>query len=213
MDQKSSEQLQCDMNATRAALSEKVAALEDHVLETLHDAASAVQDSVLTVHCAVKEAVGGVSAQVDRTVAGVQNSVSDISQSVRSMMNVSEHIRQNPWTSVLCAASSGFAVGIVLHNRPQRHETIGPPNVQPRMALNSMPANSARSGLWDDILQMVSREARAFAESAIASLAQSLKAQVETRISDQFTAKAASDEVGQESGCAKHEHNGVEVPY
>jgi hypothetical protein len=60
MDRESTELIKQDMNETRQSLTDKVAALEQHVVGTLHDATSAVQETVCTVKTALKDTVGEI---------------------------------------------------------------------------------------------------------------------------------------------------------
>jgi ElaB/YqjD/DUF883 family membrane-anchored ribosome-binding protein len=199
MDQKRSDQLQSEMNDTRIAISEKVAALE-------------AQDSALSVNSAVKDTVEGVSTQMNQTVANVRNSVCEFSNSVKSMLNVAEHVRTNPWVSMLCSTASGFAIGYAMSGGSAgRGQSEALPRSRTNSAFESLASRPARSGFWDDILQMVQREARTFAETAIASLASTMKSQVQQQLIDRFSASSGTSERDEEFERARHEHNGAGV--
>jgi len=210
MDQKSAEQLQSEMNDTRTAISEKVALLESHVLETIYDATSAVQESAHAVNCAVKESVGGVSAQVNQTMDHFRSSAAELSNSVKSMFNIADHVRQNPWMSIACSTASGFLVGRLLGNGSTTPGIRSRNFSAPRAMMDSTPSRPREPGLWDDILQMAQREVRTFAETALTTLATSMKSQLQQQV-NKFGATNTGSQMD-EPDWAQHEHNGASVP-
>jgi len=82
------------MEAKRASLADKLDALENQVLETAHEATSAVNQIAKDV----TEVVDNVTEDIQETV-----------QSVKDTFDIGEKIRQNPWTSLAGAFAVGFA--------------------------------------------------------------------------------------------------------
>jgi len=81
------------MADTRRALSEKVATLEDVLRATIRDTSSAVRDQV-------------------RTVASAAEGVADkVACHVQSALDVSGHVRANPWAMVAGSFAAGFLAG------------------------------------------------------------------------------------------------------
>jgi len=197
------------MNDTRTAISEKVALLESHVLETIYDATSAVQESAHAVNSAVKESVGGVSAQVNQTMDHFRSSAAELSDTVKSMFNIADHVRQNPWMSIACSAASGFFVGRYLGNGSTVRDVRSGNYSAPRAMMDATPSRPREPGFWDEILQMAQREVRTFAETALTTLASSVKTQLQQQV-DKFTANTG-DQSETESDSAKHAHNGAGV--
>jgi ElaB/YqjD/DUF883 family membrane-anchored ribosome-binding protein len=87
------------MEEKRASLAEKLGALEDEVLDTVHQATAAVSD---TVHN-VTEAVENVKETVEQTV-----------ESVKESLDFRDAIRQHPWTAVGVSFAAGVAGGMLL---------------------------------------------------------------------------------------------------
>jgi ElaB/YqjD/DUF883 family membrane-anchored ribosome-binding protein len=87
------------MEEKRASLAEKLGALEDEVLETVHQATAAVSN---TVHD-VTDAVDTVKQTVEQTV-----------ESVKESLDFRDAIRQHPWTAVGAGFAAGFAGGYLL---------------------------------------------------------------------------------------------------
>src|SRR5262249_22607182 len=141
-----------------------------------------------------------------------RNSATELSNTVKSMFNISDHVRQNPWMSIACSAASGFVVGRLLANPSAIASSGGQRVSQPRTMLDSMPARSSQPGFWDDIIQMAQREVRAFAETAITTLAVSLKDQLQQKVNSQFAAgNANGNPADSDDEWSKHEHNGAGV--
>jgi ElaB/YqjD/DUF883 family membrane-anchored ribosome-binding protein len=87
------------MEEKRASLAEKLGALEDEVLDTVHQATAAVSS---TVHN-VTEAVENVKDAVEETV-----------ESVKDSLDFRDAIRQHPWTAVGVSFAAGVAGGMLL---------------------------------------------------------------------------------------------------
>jgi hypothetical protein len=81
------------MADTRRALSEKVATLEDVLRSSIRDTSDAVRDRVRTVASAAEGAADKVAGHV------------------RSALDVSGHVRANPWAMVAGSFAAGFLAG------------------------------------------------------------------------------------------------------
>jgi ElaB/YqjD/DUF883 family membrane-anchored ribosome-binding protein len=90
------------MEEKRASLAEKLGALEDEVLDTVHQATAAVNNTVQ----GVTEAVDTVKETVEQTV-----------ESVKESLDFREAIRQHPWTAVGVSFAAGVAGGFLLETR------------------------------------------------------------------------------------------------
>jgi len=174
MDCKSPELIEQDMHETRQALTDKVAALENQVVGTIQDATTAVQDTVHTVKSAMEETVTNVKDRVSESVA-----------SVKATFDVPEHIRSHPWAGIGMAAFAGAVTGYLLSTeqktslRPaQRFSGNGISNPSPS---NLAPASRVSTpqvhppGLFDELWNRVRGEIKQLSESAITTLSQSLR--------------------------------------
>jgi len=81
------------MEEKRASLAEKLDVLENQVLGTVQDATATVANTVEDVKSAVDN---------------VTDSVQDAVQSVKDTLDISEHVRRNPWAALGTAFAVGF---------------------------------------------------------------------------------------------------------
>jgi len=188
------------MNETRQSLTDKVAALEQQVVGTIHDATSAVHETVSTVKTAFKDTVGAVTG-----------SVSTVSQGVKDAFDIRSHIRANPWPIIAGAALSGFVTGYV--SKPQGHRasaafarSMGHQEkswAEPR-------THTPGGGMLDEFTQRIQQELKSLAENALtvlsASLKQSLNSGVQNLVGNVMAATRSnsddSNDVGQRNGFA-----------
>lgn len=112
------------MEDTRASLAEKLDTLENHVLDTVHEATDAVSHTVEDV----KSVVGSVTDSVQETV-----------ETVKEAFNLSDHVRRHPWMSLSGAVAVGYVGGMfILPARSSRDIKVQAP---PRETLvNPAPA-------------------------------------------------------------------------
>jgi len=96
------------MEAKRASLADKLDALENQVLETVHEATSAVS------HIAkdVTDVVDNVTEDIQETV-----------QSVKDSLDIGDKIRQNPWAAIGGAFAVGFAGAYLLGSSKRSEHT------------------------------------------------------------------------------------------
>jgi ElaB/YqjD/DUF883 family membrane-anchored ribosome-binding protein len=106
------------MEEKRASLSNKLDALEDHVLETVHGATSVVSTAVRDV----SETVDMVKENIQETVEAVTHNIQETVEAVKDSLNVSEKIRHNPWIAVGGAFAGGFVGALLLGRSSQPRE-------------------------------------------------------------------------------------------
>jgi len=137
------EMIREDAHHTRAALANKLEALESQVSQTVAGVTSAVE-SVSSSVAGVTSAVESVASTVSDTVTNMSDSVANVTESVsNTMQNVTESvsntvqnvteslnpapmIQAHPWSSVGCAFAAGFAGGY-LSGSPARAQGAPPP--------------------------------------------------------------------------------------
>jgi ElaB/YqjD/DUF883 family membrane-anchored ribosome-binding protein len=103
------------MEEKRASLAEKIDALENQVLDIVHETGDQVTNIVEEVKSGVGEVVNEVKSTVETVVGDVKSTANTLTEgvektveSVKETFNVSDHIRQHPWM----ALSGAFAVGV-----------------------------------------------------------------------------------------------------
>jgi ElaB/YqjD/DUF883 family membrane-anchored ribosome-binding protein len=106
------------MEEKRASLSDKLDALEGHVLETVHGATSAVSNTVRDV----SETVGAVKENIQDTVDAVKENIQETVNAVKDTFNVSEKIRQHPWLAVGGAFAGGLVGALLLGSSSRKRE-------------------------------------------------------------------------------------------
>jgi len=117
------------MAETRSALSEKLEALQDHVVGTVEGTTRSVTETVSAVQEAVQDTVGTVKESVQETV-----------ESVKSAFDLSEQTQKRPWLMVGGAVAVGYVGGRLLMG----HHHTGLP---PASNGNAAPAPPSRSAV------------------------------------------------------------------
>jgi len=164
------EEIEREMHQTRESLTQKVAALEQTVsgniqtvTDTVEQVKTAVQDTVSTVKDTLKE------------------SVHTVADTVKSTLDVSGHVRANPWVSVGVAAGAGFLTGMLIGGgrrslgasdempSEQMHGHVPPSPPQPNYFAASAPPEPRKPGMFDELFSMIGREVRQLAEMALNS--------------------------------------------
>jgi len=102
MDQET-ELIRQQMRETRESISEKVDALEQHVLSTIHDATDSVTSTVETVRDAVQGTVHSVTDSVEQTV-----------EAVKKALDIRRHVERHPWGMLAGAMLAGYFGGRLL---------------------------------------------------------------------------------------------------
>ncbi len=91
------------MDETRTHLSEKLEALEQRVVNTVHEASASVN-----------ETIGSVKDAVQDTVQTVKESVHDTVDSVKDTLDIRHQVETRPWTMMAGATALGFLGGYLL---------------------------------------------------------------------------------------------------
>jgi len=91
------------MGQTRAALTEKLETLENHVLGTVHDTTSTVGSTVHEVGATVRDTMQDVRATVRETLS-----------TVKDALDVSRQMQNHPWILLGGSMMAGFISGRVL---------------------------------------------------------------------------------------------------
>jgi len=159
---KTPEQIEQEMAQTRESLTEKVAALESQVVGSVQTAADTLTGTVDAVKSLVSNGPGVVTDTVREAATAV-------SESVKKVFDISGHVRDNPWTSVGVSTGLGFLTGLLVFR--SRATALPPPSPMyaASMAPPAAPAASTGGGLFDDLIGMVGRKVKEFAETAIES--------------------------------------------
>lgn len=141
------------MDQTRASLTEKVEALENQVVGTVHNATAAVSETVDNVKQAVQDTVETVKETVKSTVEGVKET-----------LDVTAQTQRHPWAMAGGAVAAGFVTGYFLF-RPRRH--AGP--AWSEHAARA-PAAPAQPGWLDKLAQRFSHELGQIEDVAFAAM-------------------------------------------
>ena len=181
MDHENPEVIEREMEATRASLTDKVAALEQQVLGTIQNASDTVSNIVDTVKTVVPETLTSVKDTLTE-------SVEEMSAKVKSAFDLEQHTREHPWAMVGGATALGFVTGLLVFGgrsspsfsrlsaaSPQPHG--GPASTAP--PLGATAAAPRRPSWVDDLMDRIGRELLTIGEAAIASGAASLKQTVQ----------------------------------
>jgi ElaB/YqjD/DUF883 family membrane-anchored ribosome-binding protein len=180
--EKTPEEIEREMSATRDSMVEKVAALEHQVLGTVQSAADTITGTV--------EAVKNFVSHTPETVSDtVKHTVSAVSDAVKEKLDVTRQVQQNPWAAVGIAAGAGFLIGMLIPGG----RTASVPR---RMAKASAPVDHSFpptpashayqpprepgmfDELWDRVRDEVGAMARDVLQTASASLRQTLHDEV-----------------------------------
>ncbi len=112
------EELQLQIDESRAALNEKLELLEVKVSDTVQaatasvaEATASVVDTVNNATASVSETVGNVNAAVQGTVETVRNSVAETVASVKETFDLPEQVRKYPWHVFAGAIAVGYIGG------------------------------------------------------------------------------------------------------
>jgi ElaB/YqjD/DUF883 family membrane-anchored ribosome-binding protein len=192
MADESPELIEQEMAATRASLTNKVAALESTVIGTLQQAATAVQETVQTVKSAVTDTTATVKTALSDTSSTVKDtlkgSVDTVSEGVKEMFDVKTHVRDNPAAALGLAAAAGFVTGLLVF----RKEQPAVPAVSTAHGFASTaytpappaaaPATARRPGWVDDLFEMFGEEAKKIGTQALTTLAAAIRQNIDTEV-------------------------------
>jgi ElaB/YqjD/DUF883 family membrane-anchored ribosome-binding protein len=161
---KTPEQIQAEMAATRESLTEKVAALENQVVGTVQTAADTFTGTVNAVKSLVTTAPEAVSETVKKAA-----------EKMKEVLDVSGHVRNHPWTSVGVSAGLGFITGLLVFRGRQpmgySNEVEPPPYTgapTPTTLTPPRPPEEPREpGMFDEIFGTIRRKLREITENVI----------------------------------------------
>lgn len=143
------------MDETRASLTEKVEALENQVVGTVHDATAAVSETVDNVKQAVQDTVDSVRETVKSSV-----------ESVKEALDVTHQTQRHPWPMVGGAVVAGFVTGYFVFRRRRAYRPVW----TERAAGMGVAAAPERPSWLDRIGHRFSREIGQIEDAAFASL-------------------------------------------
>jgi len=103
------EMIRQQMQQTRASLSDRIGTLEQQVVQTVHEATSAVHDTVVNMKETAHE-----------TIHTVKESVQDAVQTVRDTVNIRLQVERHPWPMMAGSVAVGFAAGALLPRQIER---------------------------------------------------------------------------------------------
>jgi ElaB/YqjD/DUF883 family membrane-anchored ribosome-binding protein len=181
-----------EMEATRASLTDKVAALEQQVLGTIQNASDTVSNIVETVKTAVPETLHTVKDTLTE-------SVQEVSEKMKSAFDLAHHTREHPWAMVGGACAVGFVTGLLLGGRStpsfsrladaSPRPGAAPGSTGPALGdgrpsfgerVTSFTESLPKRPSWlDDLFDRIGQELRTIGEAAVASAAASLKQTVQ----------------------------------
>lgn len=111
------------MEETRAALTEKIEALEEKVVGTVQEATSAVSETVDTIKEATQETVGTVKDTVQETVSAV-----------RDTFDLELQFQRHPWVLLGGSVAVGYVAGRLLDRSAGPAPRPETPRVTPAVA-------------------------------------------------------------------------------
>ncbi len=175
---KTPEEIEREMMATRESLTEKVVALEHQVVGTVQTAADTITGTVQAVRELVTEAPNAVTDTVKQAAAAV-------GETMKETLDISGHVRNNPWASVGVAAGIGFLAGVLIGPAPRRSRAEGappPPSYVPPQAPPQSPPAPSRPGMFDAVFALLGNKLKDLAETALESTTTSLKSSLQDGI-------------------------------
>jgi ElaB/YqjD/DUF883 family membrane-anchored ribosome-binding protein len=118
-----------EMQQTRNSLTEKLEALEQHVLGTVQSATSAVHETVSSVKGAVEDTVTSVKSSIDETMSTVKSSIGGTVDTVKETFDLELQVQRHPWLMVGGSVGAGYLGGKVMQRLiepPRSHYLPGP---------------------------------------------------------------------------------------
>jgi ElaB/YqjD/DUF883 family membrane-anchored ribosome-binding protein len=102
------------MQETRTALTEKLEALEQQVVNTVQNITTPVTETVETVKKTVEETVCAVKDTVQSTVDTVTGAAQKTAETVKETFNLPRQVERHPWLAMLGAVAVGYIGGRLL---------------------------------------------------------------------------------------------------
>lgn len=180
--EKTPEEIECEMVQTREAINEKVAALEQQVVDTVQTAADTITDTV--------EAVKSIVTQAPTAVTDtVKHAAEAVSETVRETFDITGHVRRHPWTAVGSAALLGCVTAWLFARRrgspdaPRGYvpaATVPAPETAPPVSV-SPPARTSeeKPGLLDELFGLLGAQGKELARTALESVSAAIKQNIQ----------------------------------
>jgi ElaB/YqjD/DUF883 family membrane-anchored ribosome-binding protein len=183
--EKTPDQIEREMQATRDSISEKVAALESQVVGTVQTAADTLTGTVESVKSLLTTAPETVTDTVKQATAAV-------SESVKEAFDFTSHVRRNPLAAVGVSALVGGIVGYLTGNvgrsgrlleRTSSAPVVSPsaPHATPAYAA-AQPTADRKPGVFDEFMDMLGDKAKEMARVALESVSVAIKQNIETGV-------------------------------
>jgi len=176
--EKTPEQIEREMLATRESLTEKVEALEHEVVGTVEAVKSFVTHAPETVSDTVKQAAAAVS-----------DSVKDTLDSVKETFDISKQVQRHPLAAVGASAMLGCIVSWLVFRDSASSNAAHMTSRMSDAAPERPPAPAAAAyaaprepGLFDELFGMLGDKAKELARSALETVSASLKESIQTQI-------------------------------
>ena len=151
--EKTPEQIEAEMFATRESLTEKVAALENQVVGTVQNAAHTITDTVDAVKSFVETAPEAVSETVEQVASAVK-------EHVKKTFDISSQVRDYPWASVGVAVGVGFLTSYLVSGDRGTASSSASSSASSTTPLAPTPFASREPGMFDDLLHSLGRKVR-----------------------------------------------------
>lgn len=156
------EEIQRQIDATKASLVEKLGALETHVSDSVQATTDSVSETVNSVKETVESITGSVKETVDNVSESVKETFVSVSESVHHLgdfFDIQLQAQRRPWTVVGVAIATGCLASYLLggkksrENSTQRREEMERPYAPPLPSYAAAkPKEEARTGwLWDSV--------------------------------------------------------------
>jgi ElaB/YqjD/DUF883 family membrane-anchored ribosome-binding protein len=159
------------MMATRESLTEKVAALENQVVDTVQTAANTLTETV----DAVKSFVEGAPEAVSETV---ENVTSAVKERVKRTFDITSHVQENPWACVGASTGIGFLAGYLFFGNSHSRVSVRQMAEESAAPLHPHPFSSSSRvsgpGFLHSLLAIAGRKLQAIAESTLETATASL---------------------------------------
>jgi len=130
---------------------------------------------------AVRSLVNNAPEAVSETV---KQATTAVSESMKDVFDISAHVRKNPWAAVGVSALLGGIVGCLTASRRPSFAPLAvasPPAPPAAPSFATAPSNSP-PGLVDEFMSMISGKLKELAETAINSVAASVKTNIESSV-------------------------------
>jgi len=102
------------MQDTRTALTDKLEALEQQVVSTVHSITDPVVNTVETVKKAVEDTVGAVRDTVKSTASTLTGAAEQTMETVKDTFNLTRQVERHPWLMMAGAVAVGYIGGRLL---------------------------------------------------------------------------------------------------